>query len=134
MYDFPGLLGRTVSFSVYPVGILQQDFKNVAVRGILASDTARQYIDPATMHVSVYPSLPVGTPNNHQSYLYLLIQFPNGEQTCLGTPWIDPNTVMVDAEKANYAINFFDLTVADTERVRQLLLANNITRFEIRQV
>lgn len=134
MYDFPSLLGRTVSFAVYPVGILQQEFKNVTVRGILSADTARQFIDPATMHVSVYPSLPVGTPNNHQSYMYLQVQFPNGEQTCLGTPWIDTNTVQIDAEKSNYTISFYDLSVADTERVRQLLLANNITRFDIREV
>lgn len=131
MYDFSALLGKTVTFSVYATGILQQEFTNVRVMGIFGSDTARQYIDPATMHVSVYPSLPAGTPNNHQAYLYLQIKFPNGDMTCLGTPWIDSNTVVIDPDKVNRQFLFRNISVAQVELLRQLVIANNITNFEI---
>lgn len=90
--------GSVVSFEVYPTSVLGNDFKNVTVKAILDSETARTAVpggfDAAALHANVYSSLPEGTPNNYTRYNYVKIAYPSGATAILGIPWIKAASVV----------------------------------------
>lgn len=83
-----------ISFEVYPLAILGNNFKNVTVDAVLSANTVSILgFDFAATHAMVYPSLPPGTPDDGTQYDYLRIIFESGEPTYIGIPWIRPDTL-----------------------------------------
>ena len=90
-------LESTVSFDLYPAHQLQAKVINAKVLGIFTAATAQALgYDAPAMHVSVYPTLPAGTPNGYDKYLYVYVKLSNGEKTFYGLPWIKESTFKVE--------------------------------------
>lgn len=126
-------IGKLLSFTVYPVAILGSSFSNVTVLGLLDAASAFQFIDPAAMHVNVYPTLPVGVTNRYDSYLYAKLKLANGAITCVGLPWIDNSTIVVHSNLA-FDVRIEDVDAPDYETLRNALLANGFNNFVITTV
>lgn len=99
-------------------------FKGVRVFGIIDSQGAYAYIDPAARHASVYSSLPSGAAeNDFRSYYYVLLEYPNGTKTALGIPWIDGAQVTkIDYYSARVIIE--DVGPDSLEQIRLALQSN----------
>lgn len=126
-------IGKIVSFSVYPAAILGTGFDLVKLEGIVPASAAFQYIDAASMHANVYPTLPPGTPNRFDAYLYALIRLANGTMTCVGLPWIDNGTIAI-ASSTTFVVNITDVTPDDLQQLREALLYNGFNKFTIEVV
>ncbi len=86
-------LESTVSFDLYPAHQLQAKVTNAKVLGIFTAATAQSLgFDAPALHVNVYPTLPPGTPNKFDQYLYIYVKLANGEKTFYGLPWIKETT------------------------------------------
>lgn len=131
MTDFnQTIIGKTVTFQVYPSGIISDDFTNVTVVGIVTHEAATAYIRPAILHTSVYPSLPTGTPNDYRLYEYALIRKPDGVMTAVGLPWIKMETVVI-ADTIDIVVTIRGKGINDIDRIRQILVQNNIPNIEV---
>ena len=128
-------IGQIVSFSVYPEGYLGNNFQKVKVLAILDADTALTFEDIASQHANVYVSLPQGynQPGKHRTYQYLRIQLQSGERQIIGIPWINLSTFdIVQAFKTVITVN--DVLPNQVGRLRNALLANGFTNFQIEEV
>lgn len=122
--------GKIASFEVYPISILGDSYKTVKVLAIVDYDTARMFTDVNNLSVSVYPSLPAGTPKDIKKYMYLKLEHLNGKISCVAIPWVNLDTVVFHTDVIiNVSIKLKH--ISDVETVRKLLLANNIQPLEI---
>lgn len=122
--------GKVVSFEVYPVSILGDNFKTVKILSIVDYDTARLLFDPSTTAISVYPSLPTGTPKDYKKYKYLKLQHPNGAIECVALEWINLDTVIYHTDVMVTVKLKLD-NIETIDKLRRLLLANNLIPLEI---
>lgn len=123
-------IGKLLSFSVYPSAILGTVYTRVKVLAILDAETAFQYIDPASLHANVYPTLPQGVPDQYDGYLYAKLRLQNGAVTCIGLPWIDASTV-VEVADLQYLVTVSNVNAGDFERIRTALVANGFPSITI---
>jgi hypothetical protein len=120
-----------VSFTVYPTAVLNSKFSNVKVLGVIDSSMARDLgtgVDE--LHANVFSSLPVGTPNDPDAYLYVRIEFPNGQRQILGLPWIKESSIVV----SNYTVinaKISGVQPADWDQILALLGANGYNQVEL---
>lgn len=124
------LLGKVVSFQIYPSAIITDEFTNVRLIGLINYEVATGYIEPASMHANVYPTLPTGTPNDYRLYEYVIIRKADGKMTALGLPWIKEDTIVV-AGSTDLQITIRGKSIDDIPRLRQILTTNNFTDFDI---
>lgn len=116
-------IGKIVSFTVYPSSIIGTLFEKVTVLAILDAESAFQFIDPISLHANVYPTLPLGTPNNYRSYAYAKVKLLDGQVTCVGLPWINEASIEIHTNTTfRFTIN--NRPAGDYQRVRNLLLLN----------
>lgn len=132
MFDLTDI-SKVVSFEVYPSAILGTTFDRVKILAFLDAASAQQFIDPATMHANVYPTLPVGVPNRFDSYTYVKLQLENGTITCLGLPWIIQSTVVYETN-VTYQITVSQAHGDDYEKIRQALIANGYNHITIEKI
>lgn len=122
--------GKIVSFEVYPVATLGDGFKTVKILSIVDYDTARLIFDPANTAISVYPSLPLGTPKDYRKYKYMKVQHPNMSISCIALEWINLSTVTFHTDViVTVKLKLDNIETVDT--LRRLLLANNLIPLEI---
>lgn len=126
-------IGKIVSFTVYPAAILGSAFNHVKVLGILDAASAFQFVDPASLHANVYPTLPGGTPNDYKAYTYVKIQFQNGEVTCVGMPWIETGSLTVH-EGTTMRVTIYNTSASELQRLREALISNGFNTFEVEVV
>ena len=126
-------IGKTINFEVYPAAILGTTFDRVEVMAFLDAQSAQQFIDPATLHANVYPTLPTGTPNRFDSYPYLKIRLSNGTITCLGLPWINTSTISYE-ENITYLIRVPNAGGVDYERLRLAMISNGYNDITIEKI
>lgn len=119
-------IGKTISFRLIPESVISDDFTDVVLEGIVAWDQVK-FIDPAELHVKVYPTLPAGTPNDFRAYHYAIIRLPTEEKTtAVGLPWIDPTSVKT-ASKTDIVVTITGAGVSDIDNIRSLLQSRNYT-------
>jgi len=122
--------GLTYSFTVYPSYILGTDFKNVVVLGVVNYEIASKYADIYALHAQVYPTLPEDTPNNPESYDYLLIKTTTGNKTVVGLPWIKEETIaVVDSKTIQVLIS--QVSANDITAIRNALVQNGFMNLKI---
>lgn len=127
-------LGSTVSFDVWPEGILGTGFKRMKVMGFLDADSARNYIDPVSMHANVFPTLPEGSaPDDPYDYHYVKLKMVDGGITCVGLPWIKAASIEVH-ESNTLKLTIENISTEDIERVKTALAANGFRAVDIRIV
>ena len=120
------VIGSVVNFSMYAESILGSGYKGATVLAILDAGSASDYINPATIHASIYPILPKGTPNNYKDYLYLKIRTNSGQVTAVGLPWIDDSTYAVQ-QAAKMTIVLDSVDPSDQANVAAALSALGFT-------
>lgn len=124
------LEGKFVTFQLYPAAIITDNFTNVKIVGTTTFEGAQAYISPQRLHSMVFPTLPSGTPNDHRLYRYALVMRHDSTITAVGMPWIKEGSVVVHgAMELNVTIR--GKTAADVALLRQVLMENNFTDFEI---
>lgn len=119
--------GDVVSFEVYPANIIGNNFKEVKIVGIVDSTTAATFgIDPVVVHKQVFNHVPKGQmPSSASDYLYVLIQFANGQKTAVGVPWIKLDTLVV--HKTNQVLWVTqNVSPEKIQMIREFFAANNI--------
>jgi hypothetical protein len=118
------------SFDVYPSALLGTTFSNVTVVGILDSESAAKEIPIQELHVQVYPTLPVGTPNNPSGYDYLKIKTTTGETTILGMAWINEQSVQEVLLSTITAV-IGGVSAIDLPRIRNCLIQNGYNNIQL---
>lgn len=88
-------IGKTASFRLHSAAIIPIDFTSVVILGIGGYEVV-PFIDPASLHVSIYPTLPAETPNDYRLYQYAIVRLPNGVVTAVGLPWIDETSLKIE--------------------------------------
>ncbi len=124
------LIGKTVSFQVYPSAILTDDFRDVKIVGVVNYEAANSYISTARMHTNVFPTLPTGTPDDYRLYEYALIRKQDGKLTAIGVPWIRETSIEVTGT-IEIIITIRDKGIDDIPRIRQILTQNGIGNIAI---
>jgi len=114
------VLGSVVSFEMYPSMLIAGSYTRARVEGILNFKDANRYIDATAVHINVYPTLPVSTPNKADAYYYLKLKLLSGEETVIGIPWIKQETYqVVSSDSIRFTIPNVD--VDDEEIIRTQL-------------
>jgi len=118
-------IGGVYNFNVYPVALLGNVFHGVTIKAIMDCDTANATgVDTAAMHVSVYPQLPPGTPNDPKGYDYVKVSMPGtGETTIIGLAWIDPTTVTL-VESQTVIVTIPNVSASSIPRILNALAQN----------
>lgn len=116
------VLGSIVDFSQYSPSVIGTGYKGATVLAILDWESAQAYINPATIHASIYSSLPAGTPNDYQAYPYLKIRTASGNVTAVGFPWIQDSTYQVQTA-AKLTIVVDSVSPADQNNIKAALAA-----------
>lgn len=128
--SYPFEIRKVYNFEVYPATIIPGDYTKVTILGIIDPDSARQLADINSLHVNVYPYLPVGTPDDASAYDYVKVKLNNGVTTVLGIPWINQTTVQEVSSIKIYVL-IDDVTTSDLDRVRQALTMNGYNAIKI---
>jgi hypothetical protein len=122
--------GTRVSFEVYPVAYLANEFKDVTLEGIVTPMVARQLgHDLDTAHQNVYPTLVaagLSVPNDARQYNYAYISFASGETIFVGVPWIRAGTV-VSSNGQTLSLVFQNLDDRRRRRILEAVSAINET-------
>lgn len=121
---------KVYSFDVYGTSILTNGFKNVTIMAILDYESALDFRDVTAVHHQVYPSLPVGTPDDPTSYDYVHVRLASGDKTVLGLPWINLTTVVEIASRKIMA-TIDGVSSADLDRVRTSLVQNGFNNIKL---
>lgn len=121
---------QVYSFEVYPVAILGNNYRNATVVAVMDRETANKEIDTQALHVSLYPYLPPGTPNDPNGYDYVKIKMPSGETTVLGIAWIKPETVQL-VESRVVTVKIANVSASDIVRIKNALVQNGFTSINV---
>ncbi len=127
---YPVEARKVYDFSIHPAQVLPGDYTAVTINAILDAETARQTHDIDAIHASVYPYLPVGTPDDPNSYDYVKVRLNNGTSTILGIPWIIQSTIQ-ERESVKIYILLEDATMSSVEQARSALVMNGFNQIKI---
>ena len=110
--------GDTCSFSIYPEGMIEGDFKNCVFRDRLSYESVSMFgHDAAAEHIRVLPTLPEGSVTDPKDYSWLTFKMSNGELVILGEPWIKQSSVVKD-NNAAYTLTIYDGSERTPEDLR----------------
>lgn len=123
-------IGKIVSFTLYPAGILPSLYQQVKVIGIYNPRTALRLQDVASLHVNVFPTLPVGSPAKYTDYNYVEVEFPDGATHILGLPWIVESSIVVH-QNVQVKVIVSEVNASDVQAIRESLVANGFNHLEI---
>lgn len=119
------LIGKVVSFETYAQYILGSNFERCKVQGILDIESARHYADVNALANAIYSSLPVGAPQDANTYSYLKILQPGKTTaTCVAIPWIKPETLTVHTDvSATFTVS--GINASDVSEIVSILARYN---------
>lgn len=116
--------GQRVSFSVYPVAVLPNTFKDVIYEGSFSAAVASNLgRDIQSMHANAYASLPEGTvPDDPTQYEWMSVLYPSGKREIIGVPYVRASSVVISGG-GTLTLVFKDKTSADIEQIQLALSA-----------
>lgn len=116
--------GQRVSFSVYPVAVLPNSFKDVVFEGTFSAAIAINLgRDIQAMHANAYSSLPAGTvPDDPTQYEWMSVLYASGAREIIGVPYVRASSVVVSGG-GTLTLVFKDKTPADIELIQLQLAA-----------
>ena len=129
--NFKDLIGKVVSFQLYPSAIVTDDFTNCKIIAVGSHESASGFISPARLHSTIYATLPEGTPNDYRAYEYVLIKKQDNTITAVGIPWVKDNSVVIVGSIELHA-TIRNKTIDDVDGLRRVLMENNFTDVEIK--
>lgn len=121
-------LNKVYDFKTIAPGILNLDYKNQKVIGILNAQTAKKYYDIVTLHSKMLKVV-TSLPSSYTDLSYLLLENSTREKTVLALEYIDLDTV-VEIVKKKVRIDIEDANIEDVNMIRKYLLElgyNNLT-------
>ena len=124
------LVGKTVTFDLYPASVIGTNFDRVEVIGLGKHEMVTGLISPATMHASVYPLLPPGSPKDYRDYEYLMVKLPSGKLTAVGVPWIVPDSVTI-VTRTDISITIHDASLSDVPLLKRILNENGYIDIDV---
>ena len=128
--NFKDLIGKVVSFQLYPSAIVTDDFTNCKIIAVGSHESASGFISPARLHSTIYATLPEGTPNDYRAYEYVLIKKQDNTITAVGIPWVKDNSVVIVGSIELHA-TIRNKTIEDIELLRKVLMENNFSDIDI---
>lgn len=128
--NFKDLIGKVVSFQLYPSAIVTDDFTNCKVIAVGSHESASGFISPARLHSTIYATLPEGTPNDYRAYEYVLIKKQDNTITAVGIPWVKDNSVVIVGSIELHA-TIRNKTIEDIDLLRKVLMENNFSDIDI---
>ena len=130
---YPFELKKVYNFDIYPAILLGNDFQNVTIMAVMDFESANQLADLSARHVNVYPHLPPGTPDDPSMYDYVKVKMPSGENTILGIPWINLDTLTL-VQSLTIVATIDGVSGADVERVRVALVQNGYNNIDVKLI
>ncbi len=131
--DLSNLIGSVISLETYAPEYLGTGYRRVKVLSILDHQDAARYAKIATLHATVLPQLPAGTPSDYTELSYLKIRLNNGEVTALALPWITNESITVVDEYRRVRVVIDQVSVEEEDKLRRLLTSNNYSIIEMRE-
>jgi hypothetical protein len=128
--NFKDLIGKVVSFQLYPSAIVTDDFTNCKIIAVGSHESASGFISPARLHSTIYATLPEGTPNDYRAYEYVLIKKQDNTITAVGIPWVKDNSVVIVGSIELHA-TIRNKTIEDIDLLRKVLMENNFSDIDI---
>ena len=128
--NFKDLIGKVVSFQLYPSAIVTDDFTNCKIIAVGSHESASGFISPARLHSTIYATLPEGTPNDYRAYEYVLIKKQDNTITAVGIPWVKDNSVVIVGSIELHA-TIRNKTIEDIDLLRKVLMENNFSNIDI---
>jgi len=126
-------IGKIVSFSIYPVGLLPNPITQAKVLDIFSPKTALKFADVAALHANVFPTLPVGSPSSYKDYNYVQLELANGTTLILGLPWIVESSIVVH-QNVQIRVVVSEVSAGDVATIRAALVANGFPHLAIELV
>lgn len=118
------MIGKVVTFQVYPDYILGMSFNRCKVLGLLDAETARLLTDIASLSTAALPSLPVGTPSDYRNYVYVKVKLANGNDVVVAQPWIKGDTLKIH-EDVSCTLKVDRISADDVQRIVNILKSYN---------
>lgn len=130
-YNFE--IGKIYTFDTNAPAILGTIIKNAKLTAILDYDSARRYDEVLFKYRTIYPLLPIGTPDQPESCVYYKFKGENGSDIIVADQWISESSIqLVDA--INLRITVTDISINDISRIRDVLLALGYGSFTLEQI
>jgi len=126
-------LGKTYTFNTRAPAILGASIVNAKLIGSIDYDSALAYDNIDLKYRTIYPLLPVGTPDKPTSSVYYRFLTQSGEKIVLADQWIDEATIEL-VDHINFKVTISQASISDMSRVRDAMLALGYTNFTIDQV
>lgn len=122
-------IGQRFNFEIWPAQLIGTRFNNVTYLGSVDASGVTQF-EPRSKHIAVYPTLPSGTPDRYDGYIYHRFRLPNGLVTFVGDPWIKVNT-LVKLDNIRIEIRVGSVSAADADNIKQMFLNNGYDDVEV---
>lgn len=131
MYNFQ--MNKVYSFNTLAPAILGASIRNAKLISIMDYNTALSYDNVDLKFRTVYPALPIGTPDTPESSVYYRFKSESGENIVIADIWIDEASVEI-IEHIRFQATFEQSSLSDMTRVRNALNALGITNYVIKQL
>lgn len=124
-------IGAVYSFETFSPPILGEVHSRVTCDGAVSYKLALSKGHPVgTLYRSVYPTLPLGTPDIPELLKYYLFTTPTGSSIVMCEQWIKPETI-TEVSFVNFSVMFERAEPATIDTVSKLLRGAGLTDFEI---
>ena len=127
------IINKSYRFNTISSSVLGTTFKNMMLKQVLDFNEALK-IDPTIVyrHDNVYRSIDINAtvPPIAQSFFYVF-QTPENKTVVMANDWIDANVDILEDDIVNMNISLLNMTLEDTNLIRQQLIALGFTNANI---
>ena len=127
----PFNIGMVYTFNALAPAILGQTFTAAKVMAVMNYELAQatNYINPAQMHATVYPSIDPAkrAQDDYTTYTYILFQTSTSNKVVLALEWIDQNTItQTQYNTVVVTLSQINTALTDINRIRESLILAGI--------
>lgn len=126
-------IGNSYTFDTAAPAVLGTQIKNAKLLSVLDYETARMFDNIDIKFRTIFPLLPVGTPDTIELSTYYLFKAESGEKIVIADIWINKSTV-VEVGFIQFQVSFTKASLADIDKVRNNLVSLGYTDFTIKQL
>lgn len=121
----------TVTFDIYPNGLIPGNFKNVTFKDRLSYDSVQLFgYDAAASWVNAYPTLPGSVVNDPTKYNWLTFKQADGTSRIVCEAWINQSTVSTNVSNP-VIVTINDPTTNTINELTQACIALGYLDFKV---
>lgn len=124
-------IGKVYTFHTNASAVLGAIIKNAKLQAIINYDIALKYDNIVNKYRTIYPLLPVGTPDSPESCVYYVFKTEAGDTVVFADQWIDLNTVEL-VEHIVISVTVNEASLSDVTNIRNALNALGFTNYVIK--